>query len=150
MNGTTIGFRISSMYLCVFKWPTIKCNCVRHPELMTAHNITPLPPWGTVFTMLASANHSLTWRHTCSLWLLGLLGVLPNSIKLCWRLIVEKWRFNYLATALVDIPQISMPITHFLKTWEICGIVLCDKSGHFRVVFYCPQHKVQLCNHHAV
>jgi hypothetical protein len=36
------------------------------------------------------------------------------------------------------------------KTWHICGIVLCDKTTHFRVVFYCPQHKFHLCNDHAV
>ena len=63
---------------------------------------------------------------------------------------VEKWTFNSLATALVDIPAVYMPIEHSLKTWEICGIVLRDKTAHFRVAFYCPQHKVHLCNDHAV
>jgi hypothetical protein len=29
MNGTTMGLRISSRYLCAFKWSSIKCNCVR-------------------------------------------------------------------------------------------------------------------------
>jgi hypothetical protein len=24
----------------------------------------------------------------------------------------------------VDIPAVSIPIAHFLKTWDICGIVL--------------------------
>ena len=28
--------------------------------------------------------------------------------------------------------------------------VLCDKTAHFRVAFYCPQHKVHLCNDNAV
>ena len=60
---------------------------------------------------------------------------------------VEKWTFNYLAKALVDIPAVSMPMAHSLKT---CGIVLCDKTAHFRVAFYCPQNKVDLCNDHAV
>ena len=32
----------------------------------------------------------------------------------------------------------------------ICGTVLCDKTAHFRVAFYCPQHKVHLCNGHAI
>ena len=27
---------------------------------------------------------------------------------------------------------------------------LCDKTAHFRVAFYCPQHKVELCNDHTV
>jgi hypothetical protein len=40
---------------------------------------------------------------------------------------VEKLTFNSLATALVDIPAISMPIAHAFKTSDICGIVLCDK-----------------------
>ena len=26
----------------------------------------------------------------------------------------------------------------------------CDKTTHFRVAFYCLQHKVHLCNDHAV
>jgi hypothetical protein len=33
---------------------------------------------------------------------------------------------------------------------DICGIVLCDKTAHLRVAEYCPQHKVHLCNDHAV
>ena len=57
---------------------------------------------------------------------------------------------NTLATALVDIPALSMPIARSLKTWDICGIVLCDKTAHFRWNFYCPQHKVHLCNDHAI
>ncbi len=31
MNGTTMGPRISSRYLCAFKRPLIKCTCVRCP-----------------------------------------------------------------------------------------------------------------------
>ena len=49
-----------------------------------------------------------------------------------------------------EIPAVIMPIPRSLKTWDIGGIVLCDKTVHFRVAFYCPQHKVQLCNDHAV
>ncbi len=37
-----------------------------------------------------------------------------------------------------------------LKTCDICGIVLCDKTEHFRVAFYCGQPKTHLCNNHAV
>ncbi len=57
MNGTTMGLRISSRYLCAFKMPSIKCTCVH-----------------------------------CSLWR---------------RLMVEKWRVNSRATALVDIPAVK-------------------------------------------
>ncbi len=33
---------------------------------------------------------------------------------------------------------------------DICGIVLCDITAHFRVAFYCGQPKAHLCNNHAV
>ncbi len=57
---------------------------------------------------------------------------------------------QFTATALVDIPAVSMPIARSLKTCDICGIVLCDKTAHFRVTFYCGQPKAHLCNNHAV
>jgi hypothetical protein len=102
-------------------------------------------------TNLTSANRSPTRRHTRGLRLWGRLDILTHSLKRRWRrLMVEKLTLNYLATALVDIPAVSMPIARSLKTWGICGIVLCDKTAHFRVAFYCPQHKVHLCNDHAV
>ncbi len=82
---------------------------------------------------------------------LGWCGYTQDSLKLLWRrLMVEKWTFNSRATALVDISAVSMPIERSLKTYGICGIVLCDKTAHFRVVFYCGQPKAQLCNNHAV
>ena len=88
---------------------------------------------------------------TLGLQLCGRLDILPNSLKLIWRrLMVEKLTLNYLETALVDIPAVSMPIARSLKSWDICGHVMCDKTAHFRVAFYCPQHKVHLCNEHAV
>ena len=43
---------------------------------------------------------------------------------------VEKLILNYLATALVAFPAVSMPIASFFKTRDISGIVLCDKTGH--------------------
>ena len=63
---------------------------------------------------------------------------------------VEKLTLHFLATTLVDIPAVSMPIAHSLKTSDVCGIVLCDKIAHFRLAFYCPLHKVHICNDHAV
>ncbi len=57
---------------------------------------------------------------------------------------------KFTAKALVDIPAVSMPITRSLKTCDISGIVLCDKTAHFRVAFYCGQPKAHLCNNHAV
>jgi hypothetical protein len=89
--------------------------------------------------------------HTLGLRLWGRLDILPNYLKWHWRwLMVEKLTLNYLATALVDIPAVILPIARSLETWDICGIVLCDKTTHFRVAFYCPKHKVHLCNDHAV
>ncbi len=59
-----------------------------------------------------------------------------NSLKCLWRrLMVEKWTFDSWATALVDLPAVSKPIACSLKTCNICGIVLCDKTAHFRVTF---------------
>ncbi len=49
----------------------------------------------------------------------------------------------------MDIPVVSMPIARYLKTCDISGIVLCDKTAHFRVSFYCGQPKAHLCNNHA-
>ncbi len=93
-----------------------------------------------------------SWRWRCWMWRLwGRLDVLPNSLKRLWRqLMVEKWTFNSQATALVNIPAVSMPITRSLKTCDICGIVLCDKTTHIRVAFYCGQPKAHLCNNHGV
>ncbi len=66
------------------------------------------------------------------------LDVLPNSLKCLWRpFMLEKLTFNSRATALVDIPPVSMPIARSLKTCDICDLVLCDKTAHFRVTFYC-------------
>jgi hypothetical protein len=31
----------------------------------------------------------------------------------------------------VDIPAVSMPTALSFKTWDICGIVLCDKTAHY-------------------
>ncbi len=96
------------------------------------------------------------WRSwagvvTRGLRLWGRLDLLQDSLKCLWRrLMVEKWTVNSWATALVDIPAVSMPITRSLKTYGICGIVLCDITAHFRVVFYCGQPKAHLCNNHAV
>ncbi len=104
-----------------------------------------------------------SWRWRCWMWwsLAGVvthglrlwdrLDVLPNSLKRFWRrLMVEKWTLNSRATALVDIPAVRMPIARSLKTCDICSIMLCDKTAHFRVGFYYSQPKAHLCNNNAV
>jgi hypothetical protein len=47
---------------------------------------------------------------------------------------------------MVNIPAVSMQIAHSLNLRRLC----CDKTAHFKVDFYCPKHKVHLCNDHAV
>ncbi len=79
------------------------------------------------------------------------VGCTAKFSEMTWRqLILEKLTLNSQATALVDIPAVSMPIARTFKTCNICGIVLCDKTAHFRVAFYCVQPKTHLCNNHAV
>ncbi len=39
---------------------------------------------------------------------------------------------------------------HSCSQHDICGIVLCDKTAHLRVSFYCGQPKAHLCNNNAV
>jgi hypothetical protein len=59
--------------------------------------------------------------------------------------LVEKWTFNCLATALVDMVAVSMPIAHSLKIWGIYGIMLCDTTAHFSGLLL-SWHQVHLCN----
>ncbi len=132
---------------------TVSDSLCRNPLVMQTDCCSSCP--------VAGLRRSWRWRCwmwrswagvvTRGLWLWGRLDVQPNSLKRLWRrLMVEKWTFNSQATALVDIPAVSMPIARSLKTCNICGIVLCDKTAHFRVVFYCGQPKRHLCNNHAV
>ncbi len=108
------------------------------------------------------ASFRRSWRWRCWMWrswagvtrglrLWGRVDVLPNSLKRLWRqLMVDKWTFNSRATSLVDIPAASMQIACCLKTCKIFGIVLCYKTAHFRMAFYCGQPKAHLSNNHAV
>ncbi len=59
----------------------------------------------------------------------------------------REMNIQFTATALVDIPALNILIACSLKT---CDIVLCDKTAHFRVAFYCGQPKAHLCNNYAV
>ncbi len=60
----------------------------------------------------------------------AVFDVLPNYSEIP---LVEKLTFNSRAIALVGILVVSMPTLCSLKTCNICGIVLCDKTAHFRV-----------------
>ena len=48
---------------------------------------------------------------------------------------VEKLTFNYLATALVDIPSVSIPIARSLNL----RLALCCKTPHCSVLFSSAQ-----------
>jgi hypothetical protein len=39
--------------------------------------------------------------------------------------------FLFSGKALVGIPAVSMPFSHSLKAWDICGVMLCDKTAHY-------------------
>ncbi len=136
------------------------------PEMVSAslcRNSLVIKPIIAAAVWVAGLRRSCRWRcwmwrswagvvtHGLRLW--GRLDVLPNSLKCLWRrLMVEKLtqQLNSWGTVLVDIPAVSMPIACSLKICDICGIVLCDKTAHFRVAFYCGQPKAHLCNNHAV
>ena len=65
---------------------------------------------------------------------------LVNGSVHCRQLMVEKLILNSLGKALMDIPAVSMPIAHSLNLrhqWH-CVVTI--------VSFYCPRHKVHLCN----
>ena len=70
---------------------------------------------------------------------------LPQVDSKWWRLMVEKLTLISLATALLDIPAVSMPIARSLNLRH-----LWHKTALFRVAIYCPKLKVHLCNDNAV
>ncbi len=146
----------SNVSICTLKLvTTMNCSQVETPTRTTSmqmsfpetvsdslyRNSLVIQP--TVAAAVAGLRWS--WRWRCWMWrswagvvtrglrLWGRLDVLPNSLKRLWRrLMVEKLTFNSRATALVEIPAVSMPIACSLKTCDICGIVLCVKTAHFR------------------
>ena len=58
---------------------------------------------------------------------------------------VETLTLHYLVTALVVIPANCI-----LPQLETSVALCCVKKLHILVAFYCPQHKVHLCNDNAV
>ena len=131
------------------RWASLRV-CAKIWAVVQTHSFISCPGgWSRRWRSRMGSSVAGVVTRCLRLW--GQLDVLPISLKWCWRwLMDEKGTFNYLETALVDIPAVSMPIAQFLKTWDICGIVTCVKTAHFRVAFYCPQHKVHLSNDHAV
>lgn len=70
------------------------------------------------------------------------------SQKHLWRrLVVEKWSFNSRATALMDIPAVSMSDPH---SQNMTSVALCySRIVPFREASYCGQPKAQYSNHAA-
>ncbi len=77
----------------------------------------------------------LVWLHVvCGLWCR--LDVLPNSLKRLWRwLMLENEDINSRATALVGHSAVNHANCTLPQTCDICCIMLCDKTAHFRVAF---------------
>ncbi len=76
------------------------------------------------------------------------VGCTAKFSKRHWRwLMVVKWSFSSKPTALVDIREVSMSIARSLKTRKICGIVLWNKTVHFRVTFYLDQPIIPFNQH---
>ncbi len=64
--------------------------------------------------------------HLCTLFSHYFYCLFNIELILPWAVYTLNKIIN--ATALVDIPAVSMPIACSLKTCNICGIVLCDKT----------------------
>ena len=121
---------------------TVSDSLCRNSSVVQTHSFINCPdgrsqtiPQGKKLDVEVLGWHGYTWSEV-----VRLVGHTAKFSKM--RKIYEKLTFNYLATALVDIPTVSMPIGHL---WHCC-----DKTSHFRVAFYCPQHKVHLCIDHTV
>ncbi len=88
----------------------------------------------------------------------GLWNVDPLLFNGCAKLldIGSKWNtlshtpIQSIVHTRVKTLTLSMPIACSLKTCNICGIVLCNRTAHFRVAFYCDQARAHLCTNHTV
>jgi hypothetical protein len=78
-------------------------------------------PWDCIWQFVQKFFSCLQVTRGLRLW--ARLDELPNSVKRHWtRLMVETWKCNCLATALVEVPAI-IQIAHSLITWDI--VALC-------------------------
>ena len=66
------------------------------------------------------------WRSWAGVVTRGLAVVMPvgRAAKFSKTTLEAAYGREILATALVDIPAVSVPIARSLKTGDICGIVL--------------------------
>ncbi len=101
-----------------------------------------------------------SWRWRCWMWR-SWADVVKCGLRFWGRLGTTKFSETPLETAYgreINI-QVATSLWHSCsqhanftlpQICDICGIVLCDKTAHFRVAFYCGQPKAHLCNNHAV
>jgi hypothetical protein len=162
-----------SWYLCAFKLQSKVNICplksVRTPNCSPVKTLVRMTSTQTNFPETICAEilrfcksaagpkrsrrwRSQRWRSWAAvvkrLRLWGRLDILPNSLK-CRRrrIMLEKLTLNSLATAL-NIPAVSITIACSLKLRHL--VLWCYKTAHFRVAFYCPQQKMNLCNDHCL
>ncbi len=127
--------------MCSFIWG----QGVSHGSQMAVSSVTTIS--------LMQCDTSLLHRVDCGLWNVGLL--LFNG---CAKLLDIGSNWNTLShtpiqsivLTRVKTLTLSMPIARSLKTCDICGIMLCNKTAHFRVAFYCDQPKAHLCANHTI
>ncbi len=98
-------------------------------------------------------DHHLLHAVDCGLWNVSPL-LYNGSAKLLdigrnWNMLLHM-PIQSIVLIRIKTLTLSMSIARSLKTCDICGIMLCDKTAHFRMAFYCDQPKAHLCTNHAI
>ncbi len=123
-------------------WYTLKKNI----------NVTPL--FSDVTTIcLMQCDTFLSHRVDCGLWKVGPL-LFNGCVKLLdigsnWNMLSHTPIQSIILTRVKTL-KLSMLTARCLKTCDMCGIVLGNKTAHFRVAFYCDQPKAHLCTNHTI
>ena len=99
---------------------------------MPAHTITPPPQWGTLFIDI-----SKPLAHTTPYTWSAVVRPVRRTAKFS-KMTLEAAYGREINIKFSDIPTDSMQIARSFIIRDICGIVLCDKTAHFRVAFIVP------------